>query len=94
MSDLIFRDLDAMLNFKTVFTGLKFLPSRLETEVDTKLDLPVTMSGVDGSAFTQCHQVNLVTSLSDRKVFEEHPTSEEEVIKIATDADGACSGLR
>ena len=52
------------------------------------------MSGVDGSAFTQCHQVNLVTSLSDRKVFEEHPASEEEVIKIATDAEGACSGLR
>ena len=74
--------------------GLKFLPNRLETEVDTKLDLPVTMSGVDGSAFTQCHQVKLVTALSDRKVFQEYSASEEEIIKIAADADGACSGLR
>ena len=77
-----------------VNTGLKFLPDRLETEVDTKLDLPVTMSGIDGSAFTQCHKVSLVTTLSDRKIFDEHSTSEEEVIKIAADAVGACCGLR
>ena len=79
---------------KFVSTGLKFLPDRLETEVDTKLDLPVTMSGIDGSAFTQCHKVSLVTALSDRKVFEEHATSEHEVIKIAADTDGACCRLR
>ena len=52
------------------------------------------MSGVDGTAFTQCHKINLATTLSDLKVFEEHAVSEEEAIKIAADADGACSGMR
>ncbi len=78
-----------------IFIGLSFLPQRLETEVGTTLTLPIKMfSTKPNVAFTQCHKVQLGTSLSDNRVFGEEALSDAVAMEAASQFDVACTAVR